>query len=134
MTTLPFALSGGIWFMYLLGFKFSIATIVGLISLLGVSIEFGVVMLIYLNKNIKNFKNNKELFSAIIKGASDRIRPKIMTVLTLLIGLSPIMLGTEAGYEIMQRIAAPMIGGMFTAPILSLFIIPAIYYIHYKEK
>jgi Cu(I)/Ag(I) efflux system membrane protein CusA/SilA len=133
MATLPFALSGGIWFMYFLGFKFSIATIVGLISLLGISIEFGVVMLIYLNKNIKNKTNISEIKEAIIKGASDRIRPKIMTVATLLIGLSPIMFGTEAGYEIMQRIAAPMIGGMITAPILSLFIIPTVYYIYYKR-
>jgi len=134
MLTLPFALSGGIFAMYFLDFKFSIATIVGLISLMGVSIEFGVVMLIYLNKNIKDAKTIKDIRMGIIKGASERIRPKIMTVSTLFIGLSPIMFGAEAGHEIMQRIAAPMIGGMITAPILSLFIIPIIYLLYYTKN
>lgn len=134
MSTLPFALSGGIWLMYILGFKYSIASIVGLISLLGVSIEFSVVMLIYLNKNIKNVDSIQDLFKGIVKGASDRVRPKIMTVLTLLIGLTPIMFGTEAGYEIMQRIATPMIGGMITSPIISLFVIPLLYFIYYSKR
>jgi Cu(I)/Ag(I) efflux system membrane protein CusA/SilA len=131
MLTLPFSALGGLFYLSYLDFDFSIAVIVGFISLFGIAIEFSIVMLIYLDKAVKDSVNIKQ---SIIDGASKRIRPKLMTVLTLIIGLYPIMLVSDTGNEIMQRIAAPMIGGMITAPILSLFIIPIIYYLFLKNK
>ncbi|WP_445178626.1 efflux RND transporter permease subunit [Pseudomonas sp. McL0111] len=132
MTTLPFALSGGVWFLYLLGFNLSVATGVGFIALAGVSAEFGVIMLLYL-KNAwaerEAFGDHSEqgLTDAIREGAVQRVRPKAMTVAVIIAGLLPILLGSGSGSEVMSRIAAPMVGGMVTAPLLSLLVIPAAY-------
>lgn len=132
MATLPFALVGGIWLLYLLSYNLSIAGAVGFIALAGVSAEFGVIMLLYLRQSwderTKQGKTSAEdLLEAIREGAVLRVRPKAMTVAVILAGLLPIMWGTGTGSEVMQRIAAPMIGGMITAPLLSMFVIPAVY-------
>lgn len=132
MTTLPFALIGGFWLLYLLGHDLSIASAVGFIALAGVSVEFGVIMLFYLkhawDKRLAEGKNSSvDLLDAIREGAVLRVRPKAMTVAVILGGLLPIMFGLGSGSEVMQRIAAPMIGGMITAPLLSMFVIPAVY-------
>ncbi|QKJ33563.1 efflux RND transporter permease subunit [Pseudomonas sp. MPDS] len=132
MATLPFALTGGAWFLYLLGFNLSVATGVGFIALAGVSAEFGVIMLLYL-KNAwaerLDIGDNSEraLVASIREGAVQRVRPKAMTVAVIIAGLLPILLGSGTGSEVMSRIAAPMVGGMVTAPLLSLFVIPAAY-------
>ena len=133
MATLPFALTGGVWFLYLLGYHLSVATGVGFIALAGVSAEFGVVMLLYLKQAIARRQGQAPdvstpvLDDAIREGAVLRVRPKAMTVAVILAGLVPIMAGSGTGSEIMSRIAAPMVGGMVTAPLLSLFVIPAAY-------
>jgi len=124
IATLPFALTGGVWLLYLLGFNQSVATGVGFIALAGVSAEFGVVMLIYLKAALAE---NSDVEAAVRAGALLRVRPKAMTVAVILAGLFPILIGTGAGSEVMSRIAAPMIGGMLTAPLLSMLIIPAAY-------
>ena len=128
MATLPFALTGAIWTLYLLGYHQSVATGVGLIALAGVSAEFGVVMLIYLRSALDDrgpSPTGDEVGQAVREGALLRVRPKAMTVAVILAGLLPILLGHGAGSEVMSRIAAPMIGGMLTAPLLSMFVIPA---------
>ena len=122
MATLPFALTGGVWLLYLLGFDQSVATGVGFIALAGVSAEFGVVMLIYLKHALAEYD---DVEAAVRAGALLRVRPKAMTVAVILAGLLPILIGTGSGSEVMSRIAAPMIGGMLTAPLLSMLIIPA---------
>ena len=133
MATVPFALVGGVWLVALLGHAFSVATAVGFIALAGVAAEFGVVMLIYLKSawarrvGAGESPNEATLVAAIHEGAVLRVRPKAMTVAVVLAGLLPIMLGTGAGSEVMQRIAAPMVGGMISAPILSMLVIPAAY-------
>ena len=130
MATLPFALTGGIWTLYLLGYHQSVATGVGFIALAGVAAEFGVVMLIYLKHALDALPPNptKELITQAVRdGALLRVRPKAMTVAVILAGLMPVLLGRGAGAEVMSRIAAPMIGGMLTAPLLSMFMIPAGY-------
>ncbi|MBK6851804.1 MAG: efflux RND transporter permease subunit [Burkholderiales bacterium] len=133
MATLPFALTGGVWFIYLMGFNLSIATGVGFIALAGVAAEFGVVMLLYLkhawlDRLKAGATQSPELVDdAIREGAVLRVRPKAMTVAVILAGLVPIVWGTGTGSEVMSRIAAPMLGGMVTAPLLSLFIVPAVY-------
>lgn len=133
MFTLPLSLIGGFWLMWLLGFNLSVASVVGFIALAGVAAEFGVIMLIYLDQAWKHRLKNRQtvsyadLLEAIREGAVLRVRPKAMTVLTILVGLIPVMVGTGTGSEVMQRIAAPMVGGMITAPLLSLFVIPAVY-------
>ena len=132
MAALPFALVGGIWLLYLLGYNLSIAGAVGFIALAGVSAEFGVIMLLYLKnawqERIGHGKTSEaDLLEAIREGAVLRVRPKAMTVAVILAGLLPIMWGTGTGSEVMQRIAAPMVGGMVTAPLLSMFVIPAAY-------
>ena len=132
MAALPFALVGGIWLLYLLGHNLSIAGAVGFIALAGVSAEFGVIMLLYLKHawqdRLKNGKTSEaDLLDAIREGAVLRVRPKAMTVAVILAGLLPIMWGAGTGSEVMQRIAAPMVGGMITAPLLSMFVIPAAY-------
>ncbi len=132
MTTLPFALVGGIWLLYLLGYNLSIAGAVGFIALAGVAAEFGVIMLLYLKQAwFERLDQNKaselDLLDAIRDGAVLRVRPKAMTVAVILAGLFPIMWGSGTGSEVMQRIAAPMVGGMITAPLLSMFVIPAAY-------
>jgi len=128
--TLPFALTGGFWLLYLMGYNQSVATAVGFIALAGVSAEFGVVMLIYLKAALERRKgelNAEEVDEAIREGALLRVRPKAMTVAVILAGLFPILIGSGAGSEVMSRIAAPMIGGMITAPLLSMFLLPAAY-------
>jgi Cu(I)/Ag(I) efflux system membrane protein CusA/SilA len=132
MATLPFALVGGIWLLYLLGYNLSVAGAVGFIALAGVSAEFGVIMLLYLrhawDDRVKAGQTGTpDLLDAIREGAVLRVRPKAMTVAVILAGLFPIMWGTGTGSEVMQRIAAPMVGGMITAPLLSMFVIPAAY-------
>ncbi len=131
MATIPFALVGGLWFVWLLGHAVSVATAVGFIALAGLAAEFGVVMLVYLRNAWQRHLDAGEapteaaLLAAIREGAVARVRPKAMTVATIFAGLLPIMWGDGAGSEVMQRIAAPMVGGMVTAPLLSLFVIPA---------
>ena len=131
MSTVPFALVGGFWLIWILGHAVSVATAVGFIALSGVAAEFGVVMLLYLKGALDRRLEEGEPFTeatlvnAIREGAVLRVRPKAMTVAVVLAGLIPIMLGHGAGSEVMQRIAAPMVGGMVTAPLLSMFIIPA---------
>jgi len=131
MSTVPFALVGGFWLIWILGHAVSVATAVGFIALSGVAAEFGVVMLLYLKGALNRRLEEGEPFTeatlvdAIREGAILRVRPKAMTVAVVLAGLIPIMLGHGAGSEVMQRIAAPMVGGMVTAPLLSMLIIPA---------
>ncbi len=132
MATLPFALVGGIWLLWLLGYNLSVAGAVGLIALAGVSAEFGVIMLLYLKNawgdRVEQGQGSEAaLLGAIREGAVLRVRPKAMTVAVILAGLFPIMWGSGTGSEVMQRIAAPMVGGMITAPLLSMFVIPAAY-------
>ena len=132
MATLPFALAGGIWLLWLLGHNLSIASGVGFIALAGVSAEFGVIMLLYLKhawvaSQAKGKVGEEDLLDAIRDGAVLRVRPKAMTVAVIIAGLIPIMIGEGTGSEVMQRIAAPMVGGMVTAPLLSMFVVPAVY-------
>ena len=130
MGTLPFALTGGFWLLYVMGYNQSVATAVGFIALAGVSAEFGVIMLIYLKAALERRDEDadaEEVSAAIREGALLRVRPKAMTVAVLLAGLFPILIGTGAGSEVMSRIVAPMIGGMITAPLLSMFVLPAAY-------
>ncbi len=135
MLSLPFALAGGIWFLHILNYNFSVAVAVGFIALAGVAAEFGVIMLIYLNnatlerKVEGKLKSVADLKEGIMEGAVMRVRPKAMTVAVIIAGLVPIMIGSGTGSDVMQRIAAPMIGGMITAPLLSLLVLPAIYLI-----
>ncbi len=140
MLSLPFAMAGSAWLLFFLDFNFSVAVAIGLIALAGVAAEFGVIMLVYLNNAIKdrkdadNLNNISDLKEALMEGAVMRIRPKAMTVATIFFGLLPIMWGSGTGNEVMQKIAAPMIGGMFTAPLLSLFVLPALYLIIYSRE
>jgi Cu(I)/Ag(I) efflux system membrane protein CusA/SilA len=134
MASLPFALVGGFWLIFLLDFNLSVAVGVGFIALTGVAAEFGVIMLIYLDNALRDYERKGPLTpavlrAAIMEGAVLRVRPKAMTVAVIVAGLLPIFLGTGTGSEVMSRIAAPMIGGMITAPLLSLFVIPVIYLI-----
>ena len=129
MFAVPLALVGALWFIYALGYNLSVAVGVGLIALSGVAAEFGVVMLVYLDQAYKDKKPRdvSELREAVIEGAVMRVRPKAMTAAVILAGLFPIMTGTGAGSEVMQRIAAPMLGGMITAPLVSMVLIPVLY-------
>ncbi|NWB87340.1 efflux RND transporter permease subunit [Pseudomonas gingeri] len=139
MLTLPFALSGGVWLLYLLGFNLSVATGVGFIALAGVSAEFGVIMLLYL-KNAWTARldagreENGDLLEAIGEGAVLRVRPKVMTVAVIIAGLLPILWGSGTGSEVMKRIAAPMVGGMITAPLLSMLVLPAAYWLMKRRR
>ncbi len=137
MLSLPFALVGGLWLMWWLGFNLSVAVVVGFIALAGVAAETGVVMLIYLNQAYAEVQarcaaegrapTRADLYDAIMEGAVERVRPKMMTVVAIMAGLLPIMWSTGTGSEIMQRIAVPMIGGMVSSTLLTLIVIPAIY-------
>ncbi len=135
MGTLPFAMVGGIWLIYLLGYNVSVAVVVGFIALAGLAAETGVVMLVYLDdvfhrqKTAGKMSSASDLREAIIEGAAERVRPKIMTVATTLIGLLPVMWGNATGSQVMKRIAAPMVGGLISSTILTLVIIPAVYFI-----
>ncbi|MEQ9721854.1 efflux RND transporter permease subunit [Yersinia alsatica] len=140
MATLPFALIGGVWLLYGLGYNFSVAAAVGFIALAGVAAEFGVIMVLYLNQAVKKHQRPgiamtaSEMSAAIHEGAVLRVRPKAMTVATIMAGLLPIMWGGGSGSEVMQRIAAPMIGGMVSAPLLSMLVIPAVYMLLHKKE
>ncbi|TIH09409.1 efflux RND transporter permease subunit [Pseudomonas leptonychotis] len=139
MATLPFALTGGIWFLYLLGYHLSVATGVGFIALAGVAAEFGVIMLLYLKnawaeRQARGQGGEAALLAAIREGAVQRVRPKAMTVAVIIAGLLPILLGGGTGSEVMSRIAAPMVGGMLSAPLLSLFVLPAAYLLLRRRK
>ncbi|GAK19261.1 cobalt-zinc-cadmium resistance protein CzcA [Vibrio sp. JCM 19053] len=137
MLTLPLAMVGGLWLMHYLGYNLSIAVGVGFIALAGVAVEIGVIMLVYLNqawhytkldaKEQSKSLNEDDLSNSIREGAGLRVRPVMMTVLTVIIGLIPIMYGEGTGSEVMQRIAAPMIGGMASALLLTLLVLPAIF-------
>ena len=143
MATLPLAMIGGVWLMYLEGFNFSVAVGVGFIALAGVAVEIGVIMLVYLNqayqeKCIEAEQADKplslvQLQQAIIEGAGLRVRPVMMTVATIIIGLLPVLYGTGTGSEVMSRIAAPMVGGMGSAIVLTLLVIPAVYLLWRKQ-
>ncbi|MCZ3382738.1 MULTISPECIES: efflux RND transporter permease subunit [unclassified Kosakonia] len=140
MGTLPFSLIGGVWLLWLLGYNLSVAGAVGFIALAGVAAEFGVIMVLYLNHALKKYRTrepeggNKVLLQAIHEGAVLRVRPKVMTVATIMAGLLPIMWGGGSGSEVMSRIAAPMIGGMITAPLLSMLVIPAVYFLLHRKR
>jgi copper/silver efflux system protein len=140
MATLPFALVGGFWLLYALGYHMSIAAAVGFIALGGVAAEIGVVMLLYANQAVSKRDKDSQLASpqdlakAIVEGAALRVRPIAMTVAVIIAGLLPIMFGSGTGSEVMQRIAAPMVGGMVTAPLLSMFVIPAAYFLIRRRK
>ena len=133
MAMLPCALVGGFWLMFLLGYNMSIASAVGFIALGGVAAEIGVVMLVYLNQGLAaraaagRLNGERDLVEAIIEGAALRVRPIAMTVAVIIAGLLPIMWGSGTGSEVMRRIAAPMVGGMITAPLISMFVVPAAY-------
>ena len=140
MATLPFALVGGLWLIFGLGHNLSVASGVGFIALAGVAAEFGVIMLIYLQQAIAQrelegrMKTVADLEDAIVEGAVLRVRPKAMTVAVIIAGLLPLFWGAGTGSEVMQRIAAPMVGGMVTAPLLSMFVIPAAYLLMRRRK
>jgi Cu(I)/Ag(I) efflux system membrane protein CusA/SilA len=133
LLTIPFSLVGGIWLIFVLGQAVSVASAVGFIALAGLASEFGVVMLVYLDGAIDDrvhegrFATPEDLDETLIEGAVLRVRPLAMTAAVILAGLFPLLIGTGTGHEVMQRLAAPMVGGMITAPLLSLFVIPAIY-------
>ena len=134
LATLPLAMIGGIWLLYLLNYNFSIAVGVGFIALAGVSVEIGVIMLVYLNQSLDSALatgqlTKAKLQQAVMDGAGLRVRPVMMTVATVIIGLVPIMYGDGTGSQVMQRIAAPMIGGMGSAVILTLLVLPASFYL-----
>jgi copper/silver efflux system protein len=133
----PFAAIGGFWYIWVLGHNLSVASAVGFIALAGVAAEFGVVMLLYLRHAIDAHGpnlTNAQLIEALDEGAVQRVRPKAMTVAVILAGLAPLMWSEGAGSEVMQRIAAPMIGGMITAPLLSMLVIPAAYYLMRRKR
>ena len=144
MATLPLAMIGGIWLMYLESFNFSVAVGVGFIALAGVAVEIGVIMLVYLNQAYKaqveaaskmgKSLSIEQLKQAILEGAGLRVRPVMMTVATIVIGLLPVLYGTGTGSEVMSRIAAPMVGGMFSAIVLTLLVLPAVYLLWRKRN
>jgi len=133
LATLPFALAGGFWLMYALGYNMSIASAIGFIALGGVASEIGVVMLVYVNQAVATrtargtLNDRDDLVEAIVEGAALRVRPIAMTVAVIVAGLLPIMWGSGTGSEVMRRIAAPMVGGMVTAMVLSMLVVPAAY-------
>jgi Cu(I)/Ag(I) efflux system membrane protein CusA/SilA len=139
MLSLPFALVGGIWFLWLLGYNWSVAVAIGFIALAGVAAETGVVMLIYLDHAWNARKSNgrtptlRDLYDAVMEGAVERVRPKMMTVTAIMAGLLPILWGHGAGASVMKRIAAPMVGGMISSTVLTLVVIPAVYSL-WKER
>jgi Cu(I)/Ag(I) efflux system membrane protein CusA/SilA len=133
MLSIPFAITGSLWILYLLGYNLSIAVWVGIIALAGLAAQTGIVMVVYLDEAFHAYQaagrmqTQHDLFEAITYGAVQRVRPKLMTVMTMLLGLLPLMWSHGAGADVMQRIAAPMIGGLITSSILTLEIVPAIY-------
>jgi Cu(I)/Ag(I) efflux system membrane protein CusA/SilA len=140
LLVIPFALLGSVWFLWWLGYDYSIAVAVGMIALAGVATEFGVVMLLYLKQAIHKaetegrLNNRIDLAAAIMQGAVQRVRPKAMTVSVIVIGLLPILFANGTGAEVMKRIAAPMVGGMISAPLVSMLLIPLLTYLLYAAK
>ena len=140
LLAVPFSLVGAVWYLYFAGFHLSVAVWVGIIALLGVDAETGVVMLLYLDIAYEKFKKNgliknfSDLKESIFDGAVKRIRPKMMTVLALLAGLFPILISVGTGSDVMKRIAAPMFGGIITSFILELTVYPAIFYIWKRRE
>ena len=136
MLAVPLALVGGIWLLWLLEFHLSVAVAVGFIALVGVAAEFGVVMIVYIREAVKRRspQTDAELREAVMEGAALRVRPKAMTAAVIIAGLMPIMLGGGTGSEVMQRIAAPMIGGMVTAPLVSMLMIPVMYFLWHRKQ
>ena len=140
MASLPFAVVGGVWLLYLLDYNLSVAVAVGFIALAGLAAETGVVMLVYLDEVYGRYvrqgrmNTNRDLADAIVEGAVERVRPKIMTVATTLIGLLPVMYGAETGAQVMKRIAAPMVGGLISSTALTLIIIPVVYEIWKRRE
>ena len=142
--TLPLAMVGSIWLMYIEGFNFSVAVGVGFIALAGVAVEIGVIMLVYLNQSYVamlgecqqegSSPNEETLSHAVLQGAGLRVRPVMMTAAAIVAGLLPILYGTGTGSEVMSRIAAPMVGGMVSAVVLTLLVVPAIYYLWRKKS
>jgi copper/silver efflux system protein len=139
MLSLPFALVGGIWFIWALGYNWSVAVAIGFVALAGVAAETGVIMLIYLDHawherlSQERTPALRELYDAVVEGAVERVRPKMMTVTAIMAGLLPILWGSGAGASVMKRIAAPMVGGMISSTVLTLVVIPAIYSL-WKER
>ena len=143
MGTLPLAMVGSIWLMYLEGFNFSVAVGVGFIALAGVAVEIGVIMLVYLNQSYQTMldhfdergtqPNLKALTECILRGAGMRVRPVMMTAAAIIVGLLPILYGSGTGSEVMSRIAAPMVGGMLSAVFLTLLVLPAVYFLWRKH-
>lgn len=131
MASLPFGLIGGLWAVWLAGYNLSVAVAVGFIALGGIAVETAVVMLLYIDSEVRKAepKNKDELFAAVSKGAAMRVRPKLMTVITIFAGLAPIFITDGLGSDVMRRIALPMVGGMVSTLLLTLIVIPAIYYI-----
>jgi copper/silver efflux system protein len=136
LISLPFALSGSLWLLYMLDYQLSVAVAVGLIALSGVAAEFAVVMLLYLKRAVEDAQptTEQQLWQAIMQGAVQRVRPKAMTVLTIVVSLLPIMFGSGTGNEVMQRIAAPMLGGMVAAPLVSMLLMPVLYFLLLRRK
>jgi Cu(I)/Ag(I) efflux system membrane protein CusA/SilA len=140
MLSLPFSLVGGVWLMYLLGFNSSVAVYIGFIALAGLAVETGVVMIVYLNSARSRFQQENRLSTeadlrlAITEGAVERVRPKIMTVTTTILALLPVMIGTGTGAEVMQRIAAPMVGGLVSSATLTLIVVPSLYYLVHRRQ
>ncbi len=131
MLSLPFGLIGGVWALYLAGYNFSVAVSVGFIALAGIAVETAIVMLIYIDQQVRDHppKSREDLLGAVVHGAVLRVRPKLMTVATTMIGLTPIFITEGLGSDVMRRIALPMIGGMTTTTLLTLLVIPVVYYI-----
>uniref|UniRef100_UPI0023F6FF73 efflux RND transporter permease subunit n=1 Tax=Neptunomonas phycophila TaxID=1572645 RepID=UPI0023F6FF73 len=144
MGTLPLALVGSIWLMYWQGFNFSVAVGVGFIALAGVAVEIGVIMLVYLNQSWQHTierchaqgleLREETLRHAVLHGAGLRVRPVMMTAAAIILGLLPILYGTGTGSEVMSRIAAPMVGGMVSAVILTLLVLPAVYFLWKRQS
>ena len=139
MLSLPFALVGGIWFLWALDYNWSVAVAIGFVALAGVAAETGVIMLIYLDHAWRDRQTAgttptlHDLYHAVVEGAVERVRPKMMTVTAIMAGLLPILWGSGAGASVMKRIAAPMVGGMISSTVLTLVVIPAIYSL-WKEQ
>ncbi|MFK5948382.1 MAG: CusA/CzcA family heavy metal efflux RND transporter [Methylococcales bacterium] len=136
MLTIPFSLVGAAWLLWILSYNFSIAVAVGSIALAAVAAEFGIIMIIYLREAVDNQAQltESELCQSVIRGAAQRLRPKIMTASVIIIGLLPVLIGGGTGSEAMKRIAAPMIGGMLTAPLVSMILIPVLFFLWHRKK
>ncbi len=142
MLTIPFALVGGIWLIYILGYNLSVAIVVGFIALAGVAAEIGVLVLTFIDQELEKKRIEKgrldkqDIFSAVHKGTAERVRPIVMTAAAVVIGLLPIMWGSGTGSQVMQRIAAPMVGGMITTTLLCLLVLPVVYalFLQLKER